>query len=275
VRSPLAETSGLGTSLLERLMARPLYSGPSLITKLVRNFRSHPALLAVPAKLFYDSELEACADQDSVSSLLNSSVLPETARGTIPFLVHGVLGKDMREASSPSFFNPAEIVTVIGLVEQLLGEGVEAGKIGVITPYRKQMYKIRDRLPSGVLVGTTEEFQGQERDAVIVSTVRSSQEYLPLDGIHKLGFLANVRRFNVAITRAKSLLCIVGNPYILSHDACWNALLTYAVEKGCYTGCPFDPVNWENPSMVSSSSPAVEQEIGNERAEEQMWASKI
>ena len=69
VRSPLAETSGLGTSLLERLMARPLYSSPHLITKLVRNFRSHPALLAVPAKLFYDSDLEACADQGTLCSL--------------------------------------------------------------------------------------------------------------------------------------------------------------------------------------------------------------
>ena len=151
---------------------------------------------------------------------------------------------------------------------------MEAGRIGVITPYRRQTLKIRDRLPSGVMVGTTEDFQGQERDAVILSTVRSSQEYLPLDGIHKLGFLANVRRFNVAITRARSLLCVVGNPYILSLDACWNALLTYAVEKGCYTGCPFDPGNGENLGMASSPSLTVQPEIGNERAEEQMWASK-
>ena len=82
------------------------------------------------------------------------------------------------------------------------------------------MYKIRERLAGkgvpGVCVGTTEEFQGQEREAVIVSTVRSSQEYLEMDGTYKLGFLANTRRFNVVITRAKSLLCIVGNPYILT-----------------------------------------------------------
>ena len=75
-----------------------------------------------------------------------------------------------------------------------------------------------------------------------MSTVRSTAEYVNLDSQYKLGFLSNAKRFNVAITRAKALLIIVGNPHILSQDKDWAALLAFAREKGCYTGCPYDQV---------------------------------
>ena len=77
---------------------------------------------------------------------------------------------------------------------------------------------------------------------IIVSTVRSTAEYVNLDSQYKLGFLSNAKRFNVAITRAKALLIIVGNPHILSQDKDWAALLAFAREQGCYTGCPYDQV---------------------------------
>ena len=67
----------------------------------------------------------------------------------------------------------------------------------------------------GVTVGTTEEFQGQERKVIILSTVRSSPEYVNIDTQYRLGFLADSKRFNVAITRAQALLIVVGNPRIL------------------------------------------------------------
>ena len=91
----------------------------------------------------------------------------------------------------------------------------------MITPYRRQVQKIRQKLRKDektkeVMVGSTEEFQGQERRVIIVSTVRSSPEYVYTDNQYKLGFLKNPKRFNVAITRAKALLIVVGNPHILS-----------------------------------------------------------
>ena len=129
----------------------------------------------------------------------------------------------MREESSPSFFNPEEVVLVIGFVEQVLAMTdikVEEEDIGVITPYRRQVQKIRGRLEQrgikGVTVGTTEEFQGQERRIIILSTVRSSPEYVNIDSQYRLGFLADPKRFNVAITRSQALLIVVGNPHILS-----------------------------------------------------------
>ena len=60
----------------------------------------------------------------------------------------------------------------------------------------------------------------QERKVIIVSTVRSQQKFLAHDFRHKLGFLRNPKRFNVAITRAKALLIVVGNPYLLFQVRC-------------------------------------------------------
>ena len=79
----------------------------------------------------------------------------------------------------------------------------------MITPYRRQVQKMRQLLRKNnlqeVTVGSTEEFQGQERRVIIVSTVRSSPEYVSTDNQYKLGFLKNPKRFNVAITRYSEL----------------------------------------------------------------------
>ena len=142
--------------------------------------------------------------------------------------------------------------TVVDYIEDLLstrefGIRVSAKEIGVISPYRRQVQKIRARLAAkninDVTVGATEEFQGQERRVVIMSTVRSSPEFMAMDEKHKLGFLKNPKRFNVSITRAKALLIVVGNPHILSQDSNWKALINYAVEEGGYVGCPYAEEN--------------------------------
>jgi superfamily I DNA and/or RNA helicase len=251
VRSSVASDHGLATSLLERLMALPLYSRGDAgydvrcITKLVRNFRSHPALLRLPGRLFYADELVPCADRSIVDALLQFSGLTEQGKGRVPLLVHGVVGQDMRESTSPSFFNPVEAALVLDYVGQLVErEGVRPSDIGVIAPYRQQVNKLREALGrrglrQEVMVGTTEEFQGQERLVIIVSTVRSSPEYLVADSEHRLGFLANPKRFNVAITRARGLLIVIGNPHILERDPDWRELLEYALGLGCYRGVPF------------------------------------
>ena len=131
-----------------------------------------------------------------------------------------VVASEMREGKSPSFFNPSEVVVVLGYVATLIEHGMVPANIGVIAPYKKQVFKIRDSLalkPWGqeVKVGTTEEFQGQEKLVIIISTVRSSPDYINTDDQAGLGFLANPKRFNVAITRAKALMIVVGNPTVL------------------------------------------------------------
>ncbi|XP_029061582.1 RNA helicase Mov10l1 [Monodon monoceros] len=256
IKSRLATAYGLHVSMLERLMSRPAYLrdedafgacgayNPLLVTKLVKNYRSHSALLALPSRLFYHQELEVCADPRVVTSLLGWEKLP---RKGFPLIFHGVRGEEAREGRSPSWFNPAEAVQVMRyccLLARSISSQVSAGDIGVITPYRKQVEKIRILLQNvdlmDIKVGSVEEFQGQEYLVIIMSTVRSNEDIFE-DDRYFLGFLADSKRFNVAITRPKALLIVVGNPHVLVRDPCFGALLEYSITNGVYTGCNLPP----------------------------------
>uniref|UniRef100_A0A1I8GB69 RNA helicase n=1 Tax=Macrostomum lignano TaxID=282301 RepID=A0A1I8GB69_9PLAT len=265
VQSPWAQKFGLGESLLHRLLeSSPAYArcpgrypddgyDPLLVTKLLQNYRSHPGLLQVYSSLFYHSELIPCVDPASGNRFLTWPSLPNPH---LPLLFHGVIGEDRREGDSPSWFNPAETVLVTRYVIDLLAHwpglaDVEDG-IGVVTPYRKQTEKIRAMLLAtdspDVRVASVEEFQGQipvkfpqERQAIVLSTVRSQPDLLAFDRHHRLGFLASPRRFNVSVSRAAGLLVVVGNPHLLAADPCWLALIRYALDNGCYVGCHFKP----------------------------------
>uniref|UniRef100_A0AAY5L7A0 RNA helicase n=1 Tax=Esox lucius TaxID=8010 RepID=A0AAY5L7A0_ESOLU len=247
VKSKLAQAFGLGVSLLERLMANPLYSknggeyNPLLVTKLVYNYRSHEALLSLPSRLFYGGELCVRAQRAIVDSLCHWSRLPTKG---FPLIFHGVRGTEMREGNNPSWFNPAEAVQVMLYCCQLakkLYHPVAPSDIGIIAPYRKQSEKIRVLLHrvglSDIKVGSVEEFQGREFLVIILSTVRANESVQGDDLQSTLGFLSNPKRFNVAVTRPKALLIVVGNPHVLVKDPCFHALLQYSFENGAFLGC--------------------------------------
>ncbi|XP_034552596.1 putative helicase mov-10-B.2 isoform X2 [Notolabrus celidotus] len=257
LRSPFALKYGMGVSLLERLMNNfPLYEKNEgvfdnrFVTKLLLNYRSHPAILEVPNELFYDGELQVCADEMLRNSYCRWEYLPKKG---FPVIFHGVMGIDAREASSPSFFNVAEVEVLMSYVRKLLetqgkSQGTLAPRdIGIIAPYRKQVQKIRKALEKvekdfkfkdmkGLKVGSVEEFQGQERKVIMVSTVRSSPDYVEIDQKFNLGFVKNEKRFNVAVTRAKALLIVVGNPRVLSTDPTWDRFIQYCQDEEGYTG---------------------------------------
>uniref|UniRef100_A0A8C6VHW1 Mov10 like RNA helicase 1 n=1 Tax=Naja naja TaxID=35670 RepID=A0A8C6VHW1_NAJNA len=257
IKSKIAMFYGLNISLLERLMHCPLYLrdddtfgpcgsyNPLLITKLVKNYRSHSALLTLPSKLFYHKELEVCADPSVVNSLLGWEKLPKKG---FPLIFHGMRGTEMREGCNPSWFNPTEAVQVMRyccLLVKSINSSVSGKDIGVVAPYRKQVEKITILLRnvdlSDIKVGSVEEFQGQEFSVIIIS-VRSNET---LDEGLFLGFLTNSQRFNVAITRSKALLIVVGNPHVLAKDPCFNALLEYSLMNDVYVGCDL-PQEFEN-----------------------------
>lgn len=268
LRSPVAIKYGLGISLLEWMMTKvPFYGripqdeedelgeyNPLIITKLLKNYRSHPSILERPNEMFYDDELEACADKLKRESLCSWSRLP--CKG-FPIIFEGIKGRDMREEKSPSFFNPEEAAVVVQYVKDLKdarGINVLPSQIGVISPYRKQVQKIRTLLNKAniadVKVGSVEEFQGQERRVIIISTVRSSQEFLQLDAQFKLGFLKNPKRFNVAITRAQALLIVVGNPHVLCKDRHWNSFIQFCIDAKGYRGCDFKPASEVDQDLI-------------------------
>lgn len=95
-------------------------------------------------------------------------------------------------------------------------------------------------------VSSVEGFQGQERKIIILSTVRSSTNFISEDIKHALGFIASPKRLNVAITRARALLIILGNPELLVEDPYWRSVLIYCLDRNSYTGCNFVPFHLNN-----------------------------
>ncbi|KAJ8508765.1 hypothetical protein ONZ45_g9006 [Pleurotus djamor] len=257
VRSKFARDLGLDTSFIERLMERSLYDyrafhGVSIV-KLVKNFRSHSTILKFPNEHFYANELQPCADPKIINAYIGSKFLPNPK---FPIIFHAIAGKDDREASSPSFFNIDEASQVRNYISMLRDDRrvrLSDNDIGVITPYHAQVMRIRTLLrpvADGVKVASVEEFQGQERKVMIVSTVRSSREFVEYDLRHTLGFVANPRRFNVTVTRAQALLIIVGDPAVLSLDPLWRSFLNYIHTNGGWKGP--DP-NWNTGDPVRSA----------------------
>ena len=152
LRSPISIKNGLELSLLERLMktcsvykkrATEPGQNPSfdsrVVTKLVQNYRSHPAILKLPNELFYDNELEVKADQLVRESLCKWDHLPKKG---FPIIFHGIEGIDEREESSPSFFNTDEasqVAKYVDMINSTRGIRIDLSKIGVISPYKKQV----------------------------------------------------------------------------------------------------------------------------------------
>uniref|UniRef100_A0A672R6G6 RNA helicase n=1 Tax=Sinocyclocheilus grahami TaxID=75366 RepID=A0A672R6G6_SINGR len=206
LRSPFAIRYGLGLSLLERLMTQnELYQKGTTgydnryVTKLLRNYRSHPSILKIPNEMFYDGELVACADEMISHQYCMWEHLPKSV-------------EKIRKAIKLH----RELKSFLGIEE--------------------------------LKVGSVEEFQGQERKVIIVSTVRSDKKHIILDETFNIGFLKNEKRFNVAVTRAKSLLIMVGNPIILRTDATWGRFINYCIEEEGYTG--YDISNLEETDAV-------------------------
>jgi superfamily I DNA and/or RNA helicase len=101
-----------------------------------------------------------------------------------------------------------------------LAAGVPAAAIGVITPYSAQVRLLRGLLPDEVEVGSVDGFQGREKEAVVISLVRSN-----LGG--NVGFLAETRRMNVALTRARRKLIVIGDSATITADPFYERLLAY------------------------------------------------
>lgn len=187
--------------LMELSQYDPNIGGGSTVVKLLENYRNHPAILKYPNDQFYASELISKASHNVTNSLEGWKFWPNK---NFPIIFHSIKGSDAQERHSPSFFNPLECLQVKKYVEDLRsarGLNIRGDDIGVISPYASQVKKLRvglDAVNSGIKVGSVEEFQGQEKRIIIISTVRSNKQYLEFDKRFALGFLSNPKRFNGA-----------------------------------------------------------------------------
>ena len=129
------------------------------------------------------------------------------------------MGQEEVSASGTSYLNRTEAANVEKLVTRFLSSGTLPEQIGVVTPYEGQRAylvsymqrngALRQQLYADIEVASVDAFQGREKDYIILSCVRSNDR-------QGIGFLADPRRLNVALTRARYGLVVLGNPKVLS-----------------------------------------------------------
>ena len=225
--SPEAAKEGLAVSLLERLV-RDL--GPQISRRLTTQYRMHAAIMGFSSAEFYDASL--IADQRVEGHLLDGlpGVVPgELTSLPLEFIDTAGAGYDEElEPEGESRRNPSEADVVVRKVQALLDAGLSPRDIAVIAPYAAQVRLLRQQLPlDGLEIDTVDGFQGREKEAVIISLVRSN-------ATGEIGFLGDTRRMNVALTRARRKLLIIGDSATIGGHPFYARLLTYFEHHGLY-----------------------------------------
>ena len=177
---------------------------------------------------FYNNQLKA-----------HPSVAQHTTAGSenLPFEFVDTAGcgfEEEREDENSSTANPGEAGIVIQHLQRFLEacpENSTPPQVGIISPYKAQVLCIKEQLKAvgitKVTVNTVDGFQGQERDVIYISTVRSNQ-----DG--QIGFLSDYRRMNVALTRARQKLVVVGDSATLGSQDFYQQFLDYTEKVAGY-----------------------------------------
>lgn len=235
-------------------MIRPAFAN------LVRNYRSHPSILSVPSQLFYNDTL--IPERTGLSDVVRTwpgwkrpnrwPVLFVQNSG--PDTVDSLLSGNGTGAGALS--NPAEASVALKLVKELLvpslknyegGEQLTQHEIAVVSPFEAQVRLLRRVFRENGLysvnIGPLVAFQGLESRIVVLCTTRtrrgaredSAARFVREDRAKGLGVIGEPKRFNVAITRAKEGLIVIGNPDTLTveHDPCWAAFLSFCARNGC------------------------------------------
>jgi predicted DNA helicase len=194
--------------------------------------RMHEELMAFPSARFYDGQLVAHPSVAQATLGLDDDGGPSLPARVLDVIDTAGAGFDERAADSGSFSNEGEARLVKTIVDDLVTRGVAPADIGVITPYAAQAAllgrgALSPLVDLGLEVDSVDGFQGREKRVIVFSAVRSNS-----DGV--VGFLADERRLNVAITRAKHKLVIVGDSATLSADEDWRSLFDHAIAGGGY-----------------------------------------
>ncbi|KAJ9638999.1 hypothetical protein H2199_006860 [Coniosporium tulheliwenetii] len=209
----------LETTLFDRLLA---LHGPSIKRMLTTQYRMHEKIMAFSSKELYEGKLVAA---DGVKARLLKDLpyeVKDTEDSREPVVFWDTQGGDFPEKTEDeevgkkagkgmslgeSKSNELEAALVKLHVRNLVDAGVRPEDIAVVTPYNAQLAVLSQLLKEafpGIELGSVDGFQGREKEAVIVSLVRSNPE-------HEVGFLGEKRRLNVAMTRPKRHLCVIGD----------------------------------------------------------------
>jgi ATP-dependent RNA/DNA helicase IGHMBP2 len=202
---------------MARLAAVPAPGGVLTI-----QYRMHAGIMGPVSDYFYGGQLLA---HESVADRGFDDLPPWTFIDTA-----GCGFDEQREPEGESTFNPDEAAFVAARLAEIRQEHPEAS-IGVIAPYRAQVQALEAAmspdLASGLDIHTVDSFQGQERDIILLSLTRSNP-----DGV--IGFLSEYRRTNVAMSRARKHLLIVGDSSTLGNDPFFSWLVERSEADGAY-----------------------------------------
>lgn len=255
-------SSPLRKSLFARLFGRNVYAGHPLargaagkalptLTKnmlpirrpafanLNRNYRSHPAILAVPSFLFYNDTLEPEAtDTDRLVSWDGWK-----GKGW-PILLHHNNSDDDLETDGGGWYNKGEAEIACGYAARLVKSGlVDQNEICIMSPFKSQVQCLRKTIRERkfgslweVDIGPMEAFQGLERGVVILCTTRSRQRYVAKDQELDWGVIGLPNKMNVALTRAKFGLIVIGKKDVLMEDFYWKTFFEFCTRNGLITG---------------------------------------
>eukprot|EP01065_Artemidia_motanka_P045112 TRINITY_DN6551_c2_g2_i1.p1 TRINITY_DN6551_c2_g2~~TRINITY_DN6551_c2_g2_i1.p1 ORF type:complete len:1081 (+),score=373.19 TRINITY_DN6551_c2_g2_i1:88-3243(+) len=241
-----AARAGLARSLFERLVMlgiRPI--------RLQVQYRMHPCLSEFPSNTFYEGTLQNGVTQtDRIKDI--AFPWPDAMR---PMFFYNSIGQEEISSSGTSYLNRTEAAMVEKVVTCLLKANVTPDKLGVITPYEGQRSYLTNYMQrngplaadaySEIEVASVDSFQGREKEYIILSCVRSND-------YQGIGFLNDPRRLNVALTRARCGLVVIGNAKVLSKQQLWNNLLVHFRDNEVVVE---GPLHGLKPSLVSLSKP--------------------
>jgi superfamily I DNA and/or RNA helicase len=256
VKSLEAARNGLSRTLIER----GLVLLPQQVQLLNVQYRMHQAIMDFSNQWFYQGALlahesverrglalpdDAAAATDEAPQWAGPLVFIDTAGTGFEEKTNRTVARD--SARRASKYNPEEGLLLREHLLRLLRHFPypdQAPSIGVLSPYREQVLFLEElfrddallapmldptllKAGKGLIVNTIDGFQGQERDVVYLSMVRSNPK-------HDIGFLADYRRMNVAMTRARKLLVLLGDSATIGKNPFYEKLLEYCAEKGAY-----------------------------------------
>jgi ATP-dependent RNA/DNA helicase IGHMBP2 len=221
IKSSEAAKKGLATTLLEKCVALH----PESVVLLEEQYRMNEEIMGYSSRVFYHNKLKA---NDSVA---HHVLFPDDA--PLAFIDTAGCGYD-EKLEGTSSTNPEEAAFLFKHLGLYTVENFPT--IAVISPYKQQIYILKEQLlhmpallvyGDKISVNTIDSFQGQERDIVYISMTRSNSE-------GEIGFLSDIRRMNVAMTRARKKLIVIGDSGTLSSLAFYSDFITYAEQLNAY-----------------------------------------
>lgn len=238
---PTVKTKDTDAQLLKNTLFERITKYKNITVMLDTQYRMHHHIMGFSNRQFYEDKL--VAHQSVRDALLTRTLEKLYANKAVEFIDTAGCGfEEILNPESLSIYNPEEANLLFKHLHLLYNEMLEDKhitniKIGIISPYKEQVEHIKQQLEmaedlqhikNNIVVKTIDGFQGQEKDVIYISLARSNNAA-------DIGFLSDTRRMNVALTRAKKKLVVIGDSATLGNHKFYQEFLNYIEEIGAYT----------------------------------------